>query len=64
MAKYVLDKHQNFLVLASYCDQNPECSDEKPCKECLEMCNVAVIPGGTDINVLGGLDYINNDSQN
>jgi len=57
MVKYVLDKHQRFLILASYCDQNPECSDEKPCKACLEMCNVAVVPDGTTIDVLGWFDH-------
>lgn len=29
------------LVLASYCgDDNEHCTDDNPCKECLDMCNV------------------------
>lgn len=29
----------HFLALASYCD-DPKCSDNKPCQDCLDMCNV------------------------
>jgi len=44
------------LLLASYCgDDNPECSDESPCVDCLKMCNVAVT-GSDSLTVLGGLD--------
>ena len=29
------------LALASYCgDDNEDCSDAYPCRECLDMCNI------------------------
>lgn len=31
------------LVLASYCDDNSACTDDNPCKECLDLCNVFAI---------------------
>lgn len=33
------------ISLASYCHGNPECSEQEPCEECLEMCNRYVISG-------------------
>jgi len=31
------------LILASYCGDNPNCTEAKPCEECLKMCNIAFI---------------------
>lgn len=51
------------LLLCSYCgEDNPECSDDSPCVECLQMCNVAEVDG--EINVLGGLEYISSTRPN
>ena len=34
-------KPREFVLLASYCGkENKKCSDKKPCRHCLEMCNV------------------------
>lgn len=45
------------LILASYCGgENPECSDDYPCLDCLKMCNVATATGV--FRILGGLDYL------
>jgi hypothetical protein len=39
-------KEYDVLLLASYCgDDDPNCSDAKPCPECLSMCNVLRISG-------------------
>jgi len=49
------------LLLASYCgDDNPNCTDTKPCDECLKMCNIAFIEDkAIDINkVVCGFDFI------
>jgi hypothetical protein len=36
------------LVLASYCgDDNKKCTDNNPCRECLNMCNVFHVPNGS-----------------
>ena len=49
------------LLLCSYCgDDNPECSNDFPCPECLQMNNVAEV----DVDaiqierVFGGLEYL------
>nr|BDD47652.1 hypothetical protein 1 [bacterium] len=49
------------LLLASYCgDDNPNCTDTKPCDECLKMCNIAFVEDkAIDINkVVCGFDFI------
>lgn len=44
-------------IIASYCgDDDPNCSNSRPCGDCLAMCNVAIAEG--TLNVLGGLDYV------
>jgi hypothetical protein len=51
------------LILASYCgDENPNCTDIKPCDECLKMCNIAFIERkAIDINkVVCSLNFIEN----
>jgi len=37
------DNLRPILLLASYCGDNPKCTDTNPCKECLGMCNIAFI---------------------
>jgi hypothetical protein len=33
--------HREFLLLASYCgNDNDECTEQRPCPDCLDMCNV------------------------
>ena len=51
-------KNERVLLLASYCgDENENnCSENFPCDDCLQMCNVAVVKG--DIDVIGGFDYL------
>uniref|UniRef100_A0A6M3J3N7 Uncharacterized protein n=1 Tax=viral metagenome TaxID=1070528 RepID=A0A6M3J3N7_9ZZZZ len=48
------------LLLASHCGDNPNCTDTKPCDECLKMCNIAFIEHkDIDINkVVCGFDFI------
>jgi len=45
------------LLLASYCVDNDDCTDEFPCDDCLRMCNVIIVPT-TKYEILGGLDYL------
>jgi hypothetical protein len=41
LEKYDFVAPREFLLLASYCgDDTPGCSDERPCTECLAMCNI------------------------
>jgi hypothetical protein len=36
-----LERPRKVLLLASYCgDDDPTCTDDRPCVECLQMCNV------------------------
>ncbi len=50
---------QPILLLASYCGgDNPECSDNHPCIECLKMSNVAWATVA-DLNVVGGWESTN-----
>ena len=47
------------LLLASYCSDNKKCTENQPCPECLQMCNVCLIDSdviGTHSN-LGGFEY-------
>lgn len=45
------------LLLASYCGaDNPNCSDDFPCDECLKMCNVCEVDG--NVRPIGGFDYL------
>jgi hypothetical protein len=49
------------LLLASYCgDDNSNCTDAKPCDECLKMCNIAFIDNKSiDINnVICGFNFL------
>lgn len=61
----VNDSLRPVLLLASYCsDDNPKCTDTKPCDECLKMCNIAFVEDkAIDINkVVCGFDFIEDDS--
>jgi hypothetical protein len=42
-------RKRRVLLLASYCEtDDPDCSEERPCNECLRMCNVAEVVVGLD----------------
>lgn len=57
MAAPIAQTARKVLLLASYCgEDNNECSDDSPCPECLQMCNVANTTGRFE--VLGGLGYL------
>lgn len=37
-------RKRRVLLLASYCGtDNPECTENKPCVDCLQMCNTAEV---------------------
>lgn len=46
------------LLLASYCgpEDGSNCTDDLPCLECLQMCNIGSMFGGVSNN-LGDWDY-------
>ena len=49
------------LLLASYCgDEESNCTDTKPCNECLKMCNIAFIENDTiELDkVVCGFDFV------
>ena len=51
------------LLLTSYCgDKNSNCTNIKPCDECLKMCNIAFIEKSAISldNVICGFDFIKN----
>lgn len=52
-------KNRFVLLITSYCSDNPECTDFRPCLDCLQMCNVAVLENN-EITAICGYDYINN----
>jgi len=61
----ILGEDLKVLILTSYCgDYDKRCTNDDPCDTCLKMCNVAIIPKGTKIKVLGGLEYINSKEYN
>ncbi len=40
MASTILEQGTIVTLLTSYCgDDDAECTDRKPCRECMEMCN-------------------------
>jgi len=47
------------LLLCSYCDENPSCSDDYPCDDCLKMDNVVIVSGDAvrQGENLGGMEY-------
>lgn len=45
------------LLLCNYCgDDDPSCSNDLPCLDCLKMCNIATMRGKPSNN-LGGYDF-------
>lgn len=49
------------LLLASYCEaDNPNCNEERPCIDCLSMCNVFYVDkhAVTNDNFIETLDYL------
>lgn len=48
-------KKRPVLILASYCD-GPGCTDNHPCIECLQMCNVAEVTIGLN-DIVGQFGY-------
>ena len=51
-------ERRRVLLLASYCGlDDASCTDTTPCRECLEMCNVADVDC-TILAIHGGLDFV------
>ena len=52
MTKSITQEPIKALLITSYCCNDSEegkpCHDENPCEECLRICNIVVIPKGTD----------------
>jgi len=58
----VSGSHYPMLLMASYCGgENPKCTDELPCEECLKMCNIVLIPKDQvkSENIISGYDFLN-----
>lgn len=54
-----LKKGNSVLYLASYCDDDdPTCTDDMPCLECLKMSNVAVLKEDCAAEIRGGYEYL------
>lgn len=49
-------KDRRVLLMASYCGDNPDCTNDLPCLDCLKMSNVATTNVIKDI--IGGYDYL------
>ena len=45
------------LLLCSYCSDNPQCTDFRPCFKCLQMSNIGIMEDG-NITGVCGYDYI------
>ena len=42
-------RKRRVLLIASYCgEDNPDCTEDRPCNDCLRMCNVAEVVVGLD----------------
>lgn len=57
-AKQEQGEERRVLLLTSYCGDNPDCTNNHPCYECLQMCNVAVIKESAIEHVLGGFNFV------
>ena len=53
--------HYRMLLMASYCDDNPECTDKLPCEECLKMGNIVLMPKDQikTENIIGSYNILN-----
>lgn len=67
MTKSITKEPIKALLITSYCCNDSEegkpCHDENPCEECLRICNIVVIPKGTEYDVLGGMRYLHDERQ-
>lgn len=56
-----IGSHYPMLLMASYCGDNPKCTDELPCEDCLEMSNIVLIPKEQVKieNIIAGYDFVN-----
>lgn len=52
-------ENQIILLMASYCGDNPECTEFRPCLDCLQMSNIAILENG-EVTAICGYDYIQN----
>lgn len=50
-------KNRFVLLIASYCGDNPECTDFRPCLDCLQMSNIGILEDG-EVTAICGYDYI------
>ena len=58
----VSGSHYSMLLMASYCGgDNPKCTDELPCEDCLKMSNIVLIPKDQvkNENIISGYDFLN-----
>ena len=58
----VSGSHYPILLMASYCgDDNPKCTDELPCEDCLKMSNIVLISKNQvkSENIISGYDFLN-----
>ena len=52
-----MSKPYRVLLLASSCgDDDPTCTDDLPCLDCLKMCNIVTMDGDVTNNA-GGWEY-------
>ena len=51
----MVDYKRRFLLLASYCD---DCTEDKPCLDCLNNCNVYSIPQDTELTYISELQNL------
>ena len=53
----LLPRKRRVLILASYCGgDDPNCTEQTPCNECLRMCNVAEVVVGLD-DIIGQFEF-------
>lgn len=53
------DQHKTtrrVLLLASYCDDDPNCTESVPCRDCLGMCDIVDVRGAIVANH-GAIDH-------
>lgn len=50
-------KNRFVLLITSYCSDNPQCTDFRPCLDCLQMCNIGILEDD-HITAVCGYDYI------
>lgn len=50
-------KNKIILLMASYCGDDPECTEFRPCLDCLQMSNIGILENGV-VTAICGYDYI------